>query len=105
MADVKLFGTVSYLGKRAANAANAFYLPAFTTVDMGASWNITKHIKAQFNVNNLFNQVGIMSWSATGFLASLNRQGLTAAQYNPNAIYPVVPSQARSFVWTVSAKF
>lgn len=105
IADVKIFGTVSYLGKRAANAANAFYLPAFTTVDMGASWNITKHIKAQFNVNNLFNQVGIMSWSATGFLASLNRQGLTAAQYNPNAIYPVVPSQARSFVWTVSAKF
>lgn len=103
--DVKVFTQVSYLGKRAANAANAFYLPAFTTVDIGGSWNINKHIKAQVNVNNLFNQVGIMSWSMTGFLASLNRQGLTAAQYNPNAIYPVVPSQARSFVFTLSAKY
>ena len=46
-----------------------------------------------------------MSWSLTGFLASLNRQGLTQAQYNPQAIYPVVPSQARAFFWTASVKF
>jgi outer membrane receptor protein involved in Fe transport len=93
------------MGKRAANAANAFYLPAFTTVDLGAAWNISKNVKAQFNVNNVFNQVGIMSWSLTGFLASLNRQGLTAAQYNPAALYPVVTSQARSMFWTISTKF
>lgn len=103
--SVRLFGEVTHMGKRAANAANAFYLPAFTTVDLGASWNISKNVKAQFNVNNVFNQVGIMSWSLTGFLASLNRQGLTAAQYNPAALYPVVTSQARSLFWTISTKF
>jgi outer membrane receptor protein involved in Fe transport len=88
-----VFTQVSYLGKRAANAANAFYLPAFTTVDIGGSWNINKHIKAQVNVNNLFNQVGIMSWSMTGFLASLNRQGLTAAQYNPTPSTRLCPAR------------
>ncbi|QUD85927.1 TonB-dependent receptor [Phenylobacterium montanum] len=103
--DVKLFGEVTYLGKRAANAADAFYLPAFTTVDLGAAWNVTKNIKLQFNVNNVFDEVGVMSWSSTGFLASLNRQGLTPAAYNPRALYPIVPSQARSYFLTLSAKY
>jgi len=102
---VKLFGDLDYLGKRAANADNAFYLPGFATVNLGAAWNVTDKIKVQFNANNVFNSVGIMSWSLTGFLASLNRQGLTQAQYNPQAIYPVVPSQARAFFWTASVKF
>ena len=102
---VAVFGNVTYLGKRAANAADAFYLPAYATVDVGAAWNITKNVKLQFNVNNLFNSSGVSSWSLTGFLASLNRQGLTKAQYSPQALYPIVPVQARSFFWTLSTKF
>ena len=100
-----MFGLASYLGKRAANAANAFDLPGFTTVDLGMSYDINDAVKLQFNVNNVFNQVGIMSWSRTGFLASLDRQGLTKAAYNPNALYPVAATPARSFVWTLSGKF
>lgn len=103
--NFKLFGQLSYLGKRAANAANAFYLPGFTTVDLGASQKVSDNISFQFNVNNVLNSKGIMSWSRTGFLASLDRQGLTKAGYNPNEIYPVVPSQARSFVFTLTGKF
>lgn len=104
---VSLFGNVSYLGKRAANVANAFYMPGFTTVDMGMSFKVSENITAQFNVNNVFNTVGVMSWSRTGFLASLDRQGLSKAAYaaNPNQILPVVPSQARSFFWTLTGKF
>jgi outer membrane receptor protein involved in Fe transport len=104
---LNLFGNVSYLGKRAANAADAFYMPGFTTVDMGLSFDVTENVKFQFNVNNVFNEVGIMSWSRTGFLASLDRQGLTKAGYaaNPNQLLPVVPSQARSLFWTITGKF
>ncbi len=104
---VTLFGEVSHIGKRAANAANAFYLPAYTTVDVGASVNFSDKVKLQLNVNNLFNQVGIVSWSRTGFLASLDRQGLSKAAYdaNPNQILPVVPVQARSAFATLSTKF
>lgn len=100
-----LFAEVSHIGKRAANAAGAFYLPAYTTVDVGASVQLTDAIKLQANVNNLFNEVGIVSWSRTGFLASLDRQGLTKATYNPHSILPVVPIQARSVFFTLSGKF
>jgi len=104
---LSLFGNISYLGKRAANVANAFYMPGFTTVDLGMQVSVTDNITAQFNVNNVFNTAGVMSWSRTGFLASLDRQGLSKAAYaaNPNQLLPIVPSQARSFFWTLTGKF
>ena len=103
---VTMFGSVNYMGKRAANEFNAFFLPAYTTVDLGGSWNITKQIKAQFNVSNLFNKAGVLEWSQSGgFLQSLNREGLLPSQYSASALYPIVPVQARAFYWTVSAKF
>lgn len=104
--SVILFGEVNYLGKRAANAANAFYLPAYTTVDIGGSLQVNDHVKLQLNVTNLFNTVGVMSWSrAGGFLASLDRQGLTKSQYDPGAIYPIVPVQPRALFLTGNVKF
>lgn len=105
IANVSLFGEVSHTGKRPANAANAFDMPAYTTVDIGGSVNISEAVKLQVNVNNVFNEVGIVSWSRTGFIESLNRQGLTDTNYSPNAVLPVVPIQARSLFVTLSGKF
>ncbi len=105
---VKLFLTHNYLGKRAANRNNAWYLPGFHTVDFGASWDFNDHFKVQVNVNNVFNQFGIMSWARSGgFLSSLDRQGLTKADIaaNPNQFFSVVPAQPRSFWITATAKF
>jgi iron complex outermembrane recepter protein len=104
----QIFLTHSYLGRRAANRANAFYLPGFHTFDLGASYEFAKRLKLQVNVNNLFNQFGVMSWArGGGFFNSLDRQGLTKAEAtaNPNALYSVVPAQPRSFWITATAKF
>jgi iron complex outermembrane recepter protein len=104
----QLFVTHSYLGKRAANRANAFYLPGFHTVDFGASYEFAQRFKLQVNVNNVFNQFGVMSWArGGGFFGALDRQGLTKAEVtaNPNALYSVVPAQPRSFWVTATAKF
>ena len=103
-----IFLTHSYLGKRAANRNNAWYLPGFHTVDFGASYEFAERFKLQVNVNNVFNQFGIMSWArAGGFLASLDRQGLTKADVatNPGGSFSVVPAQPRSFWITATAKF
>jgi iron complex outermembrane recepter protein len=105
---LSIFLTHNYLGKRAANRANAFYLPGFHTVDFGASYEFGKSFTIQANVNNVFNQFGILSYArAGGFLASLDRQGLTKASVdaNPNQSFSVVPTQPRSFFITGTAKF
>jgi outer membrane receptor protein involved in Fe transport len=103
---VVLFGEFNYIGKRAANLNNAFYLPAYNTTDVGGTWNINKTFKMQLNVTNVFNQSGVLSWSRSGaILDSLNRQGLTKAAYSPTGIYPIVNVQARAYFLTLGAKF
>jgi outer membrane receptor protein involved in Fe transport len=114
--EVTLFGEFNYIGKRAANLNNAFYLPAYNTTDVGGTWNINKMFKLQLNVTNVFNQSGVLSWSRSGgFLDSLDRQGVTkpnpaaathpASDYSPTAVYPIVNVQARAFFLTLGAKF
>jgi iron complex outermembrane recepter protein len=104
----QVFLTHSYLGKRAANRENAFYLPGYHTFDLGASYEFGETFKLQVNVNNVFNQYGVMSWARSGgFLTSLDRQGLTKAAVaaNPNDLLFVVPIQPRSFWVTGTVKF
>ena len=103
---VKFFGNFNYLGKRAANEFNAFYLPGFATVDLGGSVAVTSNFMLQLNVANITNKLGVMSWSQSGgILASIDRQGLTKANYNPAGLYPVVPVQPRAIYLTAKAKF
>jgi iron complex outermembrane recepter protein len=104
----QIFVTHSYLGKRAANRNNAWYMPGFHTVDIGASYEFSGTFKLQANVNNVFNQFGVLSWARSGgFFNSLDRQGLTKADVaaNPNQLFSVIPAQPRSFWLTATAKF
>lgn len=104
---VSLFATYSYLGKRAANRRNAWYLPAFSTVDVGVAWDVSSNFSVQGNVTNLFNTVGIMGWAKGGsLLTALDRQTLTPAQVeaDPNQLFSVLPNQPRAFYLTLSMK-
>jgi iron complex outermembrane recepter protein len=104
----QIFVTHNYLGKRAANRNNAWYMPGFHTVDLGASFEVGEHFKLQANINNVFNQFGVLSWArGGGFFNSLDRQGLTKADVaaNPNQLFSVVPTQSRSFWLTGTVKF
>jgi outer membrane receptor protein involved in Fe transport len=103
---LNLFGEVNHLGARAANEANAFYLPAYTTLDLGGSLSINEHFKIQVNVTNVTNTLGVMSWSQSGgFLASIDRQGLQKSGYNPAGLYPIVPIQPRAAFVSANVKF
>ncbi|MGJ5641459.1 TonB-dependent receptor domain-containing protein [Formosa sp. S-31] len=98
----------SYMGKRAANVANAFYLPAFNQSNLNVGYNITPNIQLQANINNIFNQLGVMGWSAPGgFPAALDRQGFTKEDLdaNPNAVYSTVNLPPRSYFLTLTYKF
>ncbi len=98
----------SYMGKRAANVPNAFSLPAFNQTNLNLGYNINTKLQLQANINNLFNQDGIMGWSAPGgFPAALDRQGFTKARLeaNPNAVYSTLSLPPRAYFLTVSYKF
>lgn len=104
--SVTLFGEVNHLGKRAANQANAFYLPAYTTLDLGASWDVTDRFKLQFNMVNVTNALGVMSWSRSdSLLASIDRQGLAKGAYDPNGLYPILGIQPRAAYLSANFKF
>lgn len=98
----------SYMGKRAANVANAFDLPAYNQSNLNLGYNVNTHWQLQANINNLFNQIGVMGWSAPGgFPASLDRQGFTKAdlEANPNATYATMNLPSRAFFITATYKF
>jgi iron complex outermembrane recepter protein len=50
-----VFLTWKYMGRRAANRYNTFYLPAFNQLDAGMSWKTTSSLSLAFNENNLLN--------------------------------------------------
>jgi iron complex outermembrane receptor protein len=98
----------TYMGKRAANVPNAFYLPSFSQTNLNLGYTINAKLGLQVNINNIFNQNGVMSWSAPGgFPAALNRQGFTKAalEANPNVVYSTVSIPPRAYFLTVSYKF
>ena len=106
----KIYASIdwTYMGKRAANVPNAFYLPSFSQTNLNIGYNVTSKIQLQANINNVLNQNGVMSWSAPGgFPASLNRQGFTADQLaaNPKAVYSTVSIPPRAYFLTINYKF
>ncbi|MCB9504082.1 MAG: TonB-dependent receptor [Deferribacteres bacterium] len=98
----------TYMGERAANVPNAFSLPSYNMTHLNAGYNITPKVQLQLNINNIFNQNGIMGWSAPGgFPAALNRQGFTKEmlEANPNVVYSTLSLPPRAAFMTVNYKF
>jgi len=62
-------GGLTYVGERAGNYIDSFRLPSYTTVQLASYWNIDRHWRVTFNVNNLFDREYIAS--------SYDRQWLT----------------------------
>ncbi|HMQ47875.1 MAG TPA: TonB-dependent receptor [Saprospiraceae bacterium] len=106
----KLYASLdwTYMGERAANVPNAFTLPAYNQTNLNLGYNVTPNFQVQANINNIFNQDGIMGWSAPGgFPAALDRQGFTSAQLeaNPNAVYSTLSLPPRAYFLTLIYKF
>lgn len=106
----KFFASVewSYMGKREANVANAFYMPGFDQTNINIGYSVSKNLQIQANINNVFNQMGVMGWSAPGgFPAALDTQGFTKAtkEANPNAVYSTTSVPPRAYFIALNYKF
>jgi len=97
-----------FMGDRPANVAGTFTLPSFSQFDVGLNYRASDRLNFNFNVVNILDGTGVMSWQAPGgFPASLDRQGFTPAQLaaNPNSTFGVVSIQPRSFYLTATYQF
>ncbi len=102
------YATWRYMGKRAANRWNAFYLPAYNEVDIGATVKVLSNVSIGANVNNVFNSTGVLSFAPSGaLLSALDRQSLTptAIAANPNQLFNILQNPPRSFFLTATVKF
>ena len=102
------FLTWKYMGARAANRFNTFDLPAFSQFDVGATYNFSEKVSISANINNLFNDKGVMSWApAGGLTASLDRQAFTPAQRaaNEGQLFNIITIQPRAFFLSGKVSF
>lgn len=98
-----------YVGERPANRYNAFDMPAFSIIDVGATYWFNDSVSIRAEIQNLLDEdTGVLSWSRSGgFLASLDRQGLTPEEVdaNPGGLYSTVLAQLRAYFVTLSVDF
>lgn len=91
---------------RWANEQQAFILPGFNLFKIGGSYQFTKSFSAQFNINNVFNTVGIQRFTGwndiQGFTFNVTEQ---FTQDNPDAWFKVQRSLPRAFYLTLNYKF
>ncbi len=99
-----------YLGKRAANLLETFYLPAIGQLDLNASYIISPNTTIKVNINNVLNTYGTLQWSApiSGGIAFsafdndiFTKEKLKA---NPNAVYFTQSIQPRSLFFSLVLK-
>jgi outer membrane receptor protein involved in Fe transport len=102
------FISYRYVGRSAANANKAFYLPGYSQFDLGVNYQFTSRFGANVNINNLFNSIGITGWYPPGgFPSSLSGDAFTSAQRqaNQNAVWGARPTLPRAYYLTLSYSF
>lgn len=103
--------TWSYLGKRQANSANVFSLPAFSQFDFLAGYGVTKNLDLSLMVSNIFNTYGAMSWQRPGGIlqALEGNQSFDKAQLDAavavNAPYGTISIPPRAVYLTAAFRF
>ena len=103
-----IYLSYQYTGARWANAPNAFQMPAFSQLDLGIGYDITKNIALSINVNNLTNSFGMMTWGAPGgFPAVYSANSFSTAQKDAQktAYFPMGGTQPRAYFLTATYKF
>ncbi len=104
--NLEAFVAWRYMGEREGNYANAFQLPAFSTVHAGVNYQINRSINISLIGNNLLNSAGLMNFFGPNEFGS-NANAATPAYIaqNPNASFVVFPISPRSIYLKVGYDF
>ena len=112
--------TYRFIGSAPANEVNAFSFPAYNQVDFTIGYKFIPRMRVSFNVNNLFNELGVTAWNpppgdpvnlAPG-LPAISVPNLSPNSFTPervaaqaNATWSARTTLPRSFFWTLSYDF
>lgn len=103
---IDIFATWRYMGEREGNVANAFQLPAFSTINAGVGYQLNKQINISLIANNLFNSTGLMNFFGPNeFGSNSNAATEEFINQNPNASFVVFPISPRSIFLKVGYDF
>jgi iron complex outermembrane recepter protein len=112
--------TYRFIGSAPANEVNAFSFPAYNQVDFTIGYKFIPRMRVSFNVNNMFNELGVTAWNpppgdpvnlAPG-LPAISVPNLSPNSFTPervaaqaNATWSARTTLPRSFFLTLSYNF
>lgn len=106
LGKINIFATWRYMGEREGNVANAFQLPAFSTVNAGIGYQLKENMNISLIANNLFNSAGLMNFFGPNeFGSNSNAATKEFINQNPNASFVVTPISPRSIFLKVGYNF
>ncbi len=94
-----------HMGERAGNAANVIMLPRFNQFDLGMGWTFSRSFSVNFNINNLTDSEGVMTWRGWGVNPG-DRQSFTSLPATgKDTMLQYVPVQPRAYFVSTTYKF
>lgn len=94
----------TYLGSRPSSYTGLTTFPSQTQTDLSLTYDVSDAFRLGFNVNNVFNSIGIFSIQNPNLPISGLSQAQIISQY-PNATTGILTTQPRSFFLTGTANF
>lgn len=103
----KYFASMSWrhMGERAGNIANVITLPRFNQFNFTAGYTFSPKLSANFNINNVFDSEGVMTWRGWGVNPGDRQSYLALPPTGNDTMLQYVPVQPRAYYLTLTYRF
>lgn len=103
----KYFASLSWrhMGERAGNIANVITLPRFNQFNFTAGYTFSPKLSANFNINNVFDSEGVMTWRGWGVNPGDRQSYLELPPTGKDTMLQYVPVQPRAYYLTLTYRF
>ncbi len=103
----KYFANLSWkhMGERAGNAANVIMLPRFNQFDLAIGWTFSRRWSVNFNINNLTDSEGVMTWRGWGINPGDRQSFIELPATGRDTMLQYVPVQPRAYFISSTYRF
>jgi iron complex outermembrane recepter protein len=94
-----------HMGERAGNVANVIVLPRFNQFDLAMGWTLSRRFSVNFNINNLLDGEGVMTWRGWGVNPGDRQSYTSLPPTGQDTMLQYVPIQPRAYYLSTTYKF